>query len=69
MKLKLILAISLTLAVMVSHGQSFMNFVITREDSLFKGMMKISLDGSNGRKFEIFDFRQNRSKSFHIEDH
>jgi hypothetical protein len=50
------------------NAQNFDGFVITNQDSLFKGYMKITLDGQKGRRILITDNKKKKPKSFHLQD-
>lgn len=66
--MKFKLAILFTLVFINSESQKFDGFVITTKDSLFKGYMKISIDGSKGRKILITDDKKKKPKSYHLTD-
>lgn len=50
------------------NAQKFDGFVITNEDSLFRGFMRISIDGQKGRKILITDDKKKAPRSFHLKD-
>ncbi len=64
--LRLIIFIVLTTSSL--QAQKFDGFVITNQDSLFKGYMKISLDGLKGRRILITNNKKKKPRSFYVKD-
>jgi hypothetical protein len=64
--LRLIIFIILTTSSL--RAQKFDGFVITNQDSLFKGYMKIALDGQAGRRILITNNKKKKPRSFYVKD-
>lgn len=50
------------------YAQKFDGFVITEQDSLFKGYMRFSLEGGNGLKVLITNDKQKKPRSYFVRD-